>query len=72
MRKSTSLRRNKQKKQEKGCLHFENPPQEGTSLSLMTAQITTLEAILKQLQRIQQRDQLRHHLITDYFERLIR
>ena len=56
----------------RGRLNFENPPWEGTSLILMKIWITTPEAILKQIQQKYQRDQLRHHLITDYFTRLIR
>ena len=53
-------------------LHFKNPPREGTSLSLVKAWIKTSEEILKKIQRRQQRDQQRHHLITNYSDRLIR
>ena len=47
----------------RGRLNFEHPPREGTSLSIMTTWIKTAEAIIRQ-----QRDGLRNHLITDYFD----
>ena len=56
----------------RGRLHFEHPPREGTALSLMTTWIRTAEAIIRQQRKKRQRDQLRNHLITDYFDRLIR
>ena len=56
----------------KGRLHFEHPPREGTEMILMTAWIATTEAIIRQQQKKRKRDQLRNHLITDYFDRLIR
>ena len=55
----------------RGRLHFEYPPREGTALSLMTTWIATAEAIIRQQRKKRQRDQLRNHLITDYFDHLI-
>jgi hypothetical protein len=56
----------------RGRLHFEHPPRDGTALSLMTTWIRTAEAIIRQQRKKRQRDQQRNHLITDYFDRLIR
>ena len=56
----------------RGKLHFDHFPREGTSLSLMTTWITTAEAIIRQQRKRRQGDQQRNHLITDYFDRLIR
>ena len=53
-------------------LHFEHPSYEETLLNLMKKWIKTSDAVLRQQQKKQQRDQLRNHLITDYFNRLIR
>ena len=55
----------------RGRLHFEHFPPEGTSLSLMTTWIKTAEAIIRQQRNKRQRDQLRNHLITDYFDPII-
>ena len=55
----------------RGRLHFDHFPREGMSLSLMKTWIKTAEAIIRQQRKRRQKDQLRNHLITDYFDRLI-